>query len=95
METNKFIVRSVGAGVFYGEIVSRNGDEVEMRDAQCLWYWAGAAALNQLAMEGVKNPADCKFTMAVPKITILGVVEIIECAPDAVSSIESVPIWKI
>ena len=95
METNKVIVRSDRAGVFYGEIVSRTGSEVEMKNCRRLWYWNGAASLSQLATEGVKCPKDCKFTVTVEQATILGVIEIIPCTKEAVKSIDSVEVWKI
>lgn len=98
MEINKdkkYIVRSVQAGVFYGNIKEKNGDEVTMTDARCLWYWSGAASLNQLAEEGVKNPINCKFTMAVPELTILNVCEIIPCSDKAVKNIDAVSVWKM
>ena len=59
----KFIVRAKDAGVFYGTIKERIGNEVTMTNARCLWYWDGAASLMQLAMEGVTAPQNCKFTM--------------------------------
>ncbi len=65
-----------------------------MTNARCLWYWNGAASLNQLAEEGVKNPRDCKFTMSVPELTILNVCEILPCSDKAVSNIDAVPVWK-
>lgn len=97
MEINKdkkYIVRSVQAGVFYGNIKEKSGDEVTMTDARCLWYWSGAASLNQLAEEGVKNPRDCKFTMVVSELTLLNVCEIIPCSDKAVKSIDAVTVWK-
>ena len=57
----KFIVRAKDAGVFYGTIKERNGNEVTMTNARCLWYWDGAASLMQLAMEGVTAPQDHKL----------------------------------
>lgn len=45
-------------------------------------------------MEGVKRPGNCKFTVTVPTMTVLGVIEIIPCTEAAVSSIEGVPVWK-
>jgi hypothetical protein len=90
----KYIVRSDRAGVFYGEIKERNGSEVTMTDVRRLWYWAGAASLSQLALEGTKKPRDCRFTVTVPEITILGVIEIIPCDKEAVNSIEGVTAWR-
>ncbi len=90
-----YIVRAKDAGVFFGRIRSREGSEIEMTDARRLWYWSGAASLSQMAVEGVKNPDECKFTMAVPAITILGVIEIIPCTDAATENIKAVSVWKI
>lgn len=94
METNKVIVRADRAGVFFGEIKECNGSEVVMTNVRRLWYWDGAASLSQLATEGVSKPQNCKFTVVVTKMTILGVIEIIPCTEQAVKSINSVPVWR-
>lgn len=91
----KVIVRADRAGVFYGTLTAKEGSEVTLADCRRIWYWEGAASLSQLALEGVKHPESCKFTVTVPSITVLGVVEIIPCLPKAVTLIESVPVWKI
>lgn len=49
----------------------------------------------QLANEGVKNPRDCKFTVAVGKVIVTQVIEILPCTPEAVRSIESVEPWRV
>jgi len=93
MENYK-IVRTQNAGVFAGEVVKREGVEVEMRNARRLWYWSGAASLSQLAMEGVKNPADCKFPCEVGRVVLLDVVEILDATEAARANIAEVPTWK-
>ena len=90
-----FIVRTYSAGVFFGQIVSREGKEVKMKQARRLWYWSGAATLSQLAMEGTSSPENCKFPISVDSVVITEAIEIIECSPAAVSSINSVPVWKV
>lgn len=90
----KYIVRCGRSGVFYGEIEKRDGREVTMRNARCLWFWSGAASLIQLAKEGVKNPGGCKFTTYLDELTVLDAIEILPCSPDAVSSIEGVREWR-
>lgn len=95
MANNKVIIRADRAGVFFGEIKERNGAEVTMTNCRRLWYWNGAASLSQLATEGVKKPGDCKFTVTVDEMTILGVIEIIPCTAKAVESINRVPVWKM
>lgn len=91
----KVIVRAKEAGVFFGEIKERNGSEVVILNCRRLWYWDGAASLSQMAIEGVKAPQNCKFTVIVPEMTVLGVIEILPCTIEAVKAIESVPVWKI
>lgn len=90
----KVIVRADRAGVFYGEIKEKNGSEVVMTNVRRLWYWDGAASLSQLAVNGTVAPHNCKFTVVVPEMTILGVIEIIPCTKKAIASIEGVAVWK-
>ena len=90
----KVIVRTYSAGVFFGDLVSRKGKEVVMRNARRLWYWSGASSLSQLSVDGVKNPGLCKFPCPVESIILTEAIEIIPCTPTAVASIEGVPIWR-
>lgn len=89
-----YIVRANGAGVFAGNIKERNGNEVIMTDARRLWYWSGASSLSQLAMEGVKRPRDCKFTMPIGEVLLFNVIEILTCTDVAEANIKAVPEWK-
>lgn len=91
---NKFIVRCDRAGVFYGEIVSRNGQEVEMKDVRNIWYWDGAATVMQLAAEGVSKPKTCKFSVPVESLVLLEVIQIIPCTDKAVESLDAVKPWR-
>lgn len=88
------IVRTYSAGVFAGEIESQNGQEVVLRNSRRIWYWSGAASLSQLAMEGTKDPANCKFPCVVDRVTLTQSIEIIETTPQARKSIEGVPVWQ-
>ena len=92
---NKYvIVRTYSAGVFAGELISREGREVVLQNARRLWYWSGAASLSQLAMEGVKKPDDCKFPCEVDRVELLEAIEILDCTNEAKKSIKDVKIWK-
>ena len=90
----KYIVRCDRSGIFYGEIAGRNGQEVQMENVRCLWYWSGAASLLELAKSGVKNTARCKFTVSVDSITLLDAIELLPCTPEAERSIDGVEEWK-
>ena len=89
-----YIIRCDRAGVFFAKIAERRGAEADLVDCRRLWYWDGAASLSQLAMEGVTAPHNCKFTMAVTSMTVLGVIEVIPCTDAAVRSINGVSEWK-
>ena len=93
-KNQKYIIRCDRAGVFYAEIKERRGSEADLVNARRLWYWEGAASLSQLATEGTKAPRNCKFTVTVPSMTVLGVIETIPCSKAAVQSIDGVPEWK-
>lgn len=88
------IVRTYSAGVFAGELESRTGQEVILRNARRIWYWSGAASLSQLAMEGTKDPANCKFPCEVDRVELLQAIEILDVTPAAEKSIKEVPVWK-
>ncbi|MBQ1790851.1 MAG: hypothetical protein II008_11775 [Oscillospiraceae bacterium] len=94
MNNTWYIIRCDRAGVFFGHIKERNGSEATLTDVRRLWYWEGAASLSQMAVEGVKKPRNCKFTVTVPEMTVLGVIEIIPCSDKAAECILGVPEWK-
>ncbi len=88
------IVRTYSAGVFAGNMKSRKGQEVELTDARRIWYWSGAASLSQLAMEGTKDQANCKFPQPVDSIILTQAIEIIPVTKAAEKNIKGVPIWR-
>ena len=88
------IVRTNTAGVFAGNLQSREGKEAVLTDARRLWYWNGAASLSQLAVSGTSRPNDCKFPVAVPSVTLTETIEILDVTPEAETSIKAVPEWK-
>lgn len=95
MDNRWYIIRADRAGVFFGHIAQRRGSEVDLTDVRRIWFWAGACSLSQLATEGTKEPDRCRFTVVVPEMTVLGVIEIIPCTDAAVESIMGVKEWKI
>lgn len=100
MEVNgkKVIIRASRAGVFFGTLRDKTytpaGVEVELENSRRIWYWKGAASLSQMAMEGVKEPESCKFSVVVPSHIVEQVIEIIPCSDEAIKSIEAVKVWR-
>lgn len=94
-QQQKFVIcRTYSAGVFAGFLESRNGKEVVLTKARRLWRWYGAASLSQLAMEGTKQPKDCKFPVAVDRVELTEAIEILDVTPEAQKSIDEVPVWS-
>jgi hypothetical protein len=91
--TQKYIVRTDRAGVFFTEIESRNGSEVELRNARRIYYWKGANTCSQIAVDGVAN--DSQLTVSVPSMTVLGVIEVIPCSDKATACMDAIPEWRI
>ena len=94
-EGKKVIIRADKAGVFCGILKNKNGSEVTLTNCRRLWYWDGAASISQLAVDGVTKPKNCKFTVVVEEILIMGVIEIIPCTEKAIESIEGVKEWTM
>jgi hypothetical protein len=89
------LVRAHQAGVFYGELVERNGKEITLANARRIWRWSGAASLSQLAVDGTSNPKECKFPTPVPLVLLLEAIEVLDVTDKARKSIESVPVWSV
>ena len=94
----KVIIRSYGAGVFFGTLneAERCEDKwtVELLDCRRLWYWRGACSITQLAVDGTKAPNECQFTVTEKSVVVSSVIEIHKCTEDAIKSIQSVKEWK-
>ena len=88
------VVRGKNFGVFAGTVAEVDGSTVLLKCARRLWYWDGAASLSQLAAEGVKAPKNCKFTVSVESIVLIGAIEIIPTTVLAEMNIKEVTEWK-
>jgi hypothetical protein len=88
------IIRTKNAGVFFGKVVSREGDTVVLSNARRLYYWEGASSLSEMAQHGTSKPTGCKFPCAVDEIEVFEVIEIISVTEVAAESIDKVKEWK-
>lgn len=78
----KVLVRGVQSGVYFGELVSQEKQEVEMKNVRNLWCWFGA-----------KKPNDCRFSNKVDSIILTDICEIVPCSDKAIKNIEGVTEW--
>ena len=85
--TQYVVVRTYSAGVHVGELVRRDGREVELSSARRIWSWRGANTLHEIALHGVG--AGSRVSEPVPSITLLEAIEIIACTEDGESSLRA------
>lgn len=95
MMNKKVIVRGDRSGVYYGTLTEKNGREVVLKNCRNIWWWEGAASVLQIAVDGVTNPTDSKFTVIVDELELLDAIVIIPCTDKAIECIEGVEEWKI
>jgi hypothetical protein len=88
------IVRADRAGVFFGILEEKNGNNVILKDVRKLYRWYGSAAVEQLAAEGTSKPDECMFTMTVYEMEIANAIQVIPCTEKSIESIKSVEEWK-
>ncbi len=92
---NRYVIcRTYSAGVFAGELISRNGKEVVLKNARRIWYWEGAASLSELAEKGTSKPESCKFPCEVSQVELTEVIEILSVSEKAKASIRNVKEWS-
>ena len=89
-----YVVRTYSAGVFFGRIIFRTEKNLVMDDCQKIHYWEGSAAVEQLAVEGVSKPQNCRFTVPVKGSVIREWIQILPCTDKAIKNLKGVPIWK-
>ena len=83
---NLVVVRTYSAGVHVGELASRKGQEVVLRNARRIWSWSGALSLHEVASRGI---AGGKVSVAVPEILLLQAIEVIRAEKVAIDKIAS------
>ncbi len=89
-----FIVRTDRAGVFYGEIKSKTKNSITMTNVRKIFYWDGACAVEELALNGTSKPNNCKLTVIIPEMEIASPIQILPCSKNSVEILNAIPIWK-
>ena len=88
MVGKKCIVRTYSAGVWFGEVEQKSGNEVIVKNARRMWQWwaAKSISLSGVAMYGIIQDKS-KIAPAVPSVW-LEAIELIPCTDVAIESIE-------
>ena len=76
------LLRTTGAGVHFGCLVSRDGGEVTLSDARRLWRWKGANTLHEIALRGVSDDYT-RISEPLAEAVVLGVHEVLTLTEEA------------
>lgn len=84
----KCVVRTYSAGVWFGEVAEKSGNEVIVKNARRMWKWwaAEGISLSSVALHGVKQ-YQSKIVEPVPAVW-LEAIELIPASDKAIASIE-------
>lgn len=88
------IVRSNLAGVFFGVLTHKEGEEITLKNARKFYYFSGANTVEDLAAQGALNVENCKMTIPVEEIVISKFEQILPCSKAAIIQNNSIPVWK-
>ena len=91
MDRKYVVVRTYSAGVHVGELVERNGKEVQLANARRIWSWVGANTLHEIALRGVG--AGSRVSDRVASVVLTEAIEIIDATAEARENLESSK-WK-
>ena len=88
MVGKKCIIRTCSAGVWFGTVEQKSGNEVIVTNARRMWRWwaAESISLSAVALHGVLHEMS-KIAEAVPSIW-LEAIELIPASDKAIKSIE-------
>lgn len=91
MVGKKCVVRTYSAGVWFGEIVEKSGNEVIVKNARRMWRWwaTEGISLSAVALHGI-NYGESKIVEAVPTVW-LEAIELIPASIKAIVSLEEAP----
>ena len=91
MVSKKCIVRTHSAGVWFGEVAEKSGNEVIIKNARRMWKWwaAESISLSAVALHGIKHD-ESKIVEPVHAVW-LEAIELIPASDKAIASIEGAP----
>jgi hypothetical protein len=69
------LIRTYSAGVHFGTLISRDGQEVHLSNARRLWSWNGALSLSEVASKGI-DLNNSKISVPVEEILLTQAIEI-------------------
>ena len=91
MVGKKCVIRTYSAGVWFGEVAEKSGNEVIVKNARRMWKWwaAEGISLSAVALHGIRHDQS-KIVESVPTVW-LEAIELIPANDKAIASIEGAP----
>ena len=91
MVGKKCIVRTYSAGVWFGDVAEKSGNEVIVKNARRMWKWRAAEgiSLSSVALHGIMQDQS-KIVEPVPSVW-LEAIELIQASDKSSASIEGAP----
>lgn len=91
MISKKVIIRTYSAGVWFGFLEQKDGNEVILRNARRMlsWWAKEGISLSAVSIHGIKHD-ESKIAEAVDAVW-LEAIEILPCTESAINSIDSAP----
>lgn len=86
----KVLVRSYGAGVYFGTLEKLEGETAKLTNVRNIWHWTGASCLSQIANEGVTGD---KIGPVVSSMVLNRVGQIIPLTEKAIKNLEGHKEW--
>lgn len=70
------LIRTHSAGVHFGILEEKNGQEVRLSNSKRLWSWQGALSLSEIASKGL-NVSGSKISESVEEIILPQAIEVL------------------
>lgn len=79
---SRVLVRTNSAGVHYGTLESRSGQEIHLSNARRIWSWNGALSLSEIASVGI-DIKNSKLSVSVDEIILPTTIEVIHISSES------------
>lgn len=84
----KVIVRTYSAGVWFGTIFKKSGEEIILSNARRMWYWKAKQSISLSAVAKYGIDSSSKIAPVVNNVWLKSI-ELLECSDIAISDIEN------
>lgn len=90
----RVLVMCETSGLLYGELVTRNHQEVTLANCRRIYSYSGACSIDQLAVEGSKDSDNCIITCPVARYIVLDAIEVITMTNKSWYNLNRIRSWK-